>query len=96
MSTEEFIELCEDKIREYINDSQTEYQVYILWKDHWMVGATLDAIESADSQRAIFGTTYNDAYYDITLNTMENKIYMKVYTITDNETYSTITSGGTK
>ena len=99
MSVDDFIELCKDKIETYI-DSSEEYDIYTIWKDYWTLGNNTtyyssteqryisDSAPSYDNQRAIFGNTLNSSYFDCTYNGAENKLYMKVYTITDTETYT--------
>ena len=88
MSSENFLELCEEKIRAYLNvPTGTEYDVFVIWKDYWTIGATMDAVQSTDNQRGIFGTTYNAKYFDCTFNGDENKLYMKVYDVADTKTY---------
>lgn len=87
MSAEDFIELCKTKIETYIASSE-EYDIYTIWKDYWTVGNAGDSTLSVDNQRAIFGNTLNDSYFDCTYNGVENKLYMNVYTITDTETYT--------
>ena len=87
MSSEDFIELCKDKIELYL-DSQAEYDIYTIWKDYWMVGSSLDATTSVENQRAIFGTTLNAKYFDCTYDGNASKLYMKVYDIDDTEEYT--------
>lgn len=87
MTVNEFISLCKTKIGLYLN-SQTEYSIYTIWKDYWTVGQTGDSVSSIDNQRAIFGNTLNDKYFDCTYNALEDKLYMKVYDIDDTEEYT--------
>lgn len=87
MTVNEFISLCKTKIGLYLNN-QTEYSIYTIWKDYWTVGQTGDSVSSVDNQRAIFGNTLNDKYFDCTYNALEDKLYMKVYDIDDTEEYT--------
>ena len=87
MTVNEFISLCKTKIGLYLNN-QTEYSIYTIWKDYWTVGQTGDSVSSIDNQRAIFGNTLNDKYFDCTYNALEDKLYMKVYDIDDTEEYT--------
>lgn len=92
MSVDDFIDLCKAKIHLYLDDEYSydseEYDTYIIWKDYWTIGATQDNTKSLDNQRAIFGvTTETPIYFDISYNGDEEKLYMKVFTNTDTETY---------
>jgi hypothetical protein len=91
MSIQDFIDLCKEKIQGYI-DTEDTYDIFVIWKDYWTIGSNQDGAKSLDNQRAIFATTLDDsAYFDFTLNGIENKLYMKVFTNTDNETYTITT-----
>lgn len=87
MSVNDFVSLCKDKIELYL-DSQEDYDIYTIWKDYWTVGQPTDSVNSLNNQRAIFGTTLNDKYFDFTYNGEEEKLYLKVYDIDDTETYT--------
>lgn len=95
MSSEEFLELCEEKIAAYLNVPEgTKYEIYLIWKDYWTVGSNMDAVHSTENQRAIFGTTYNSKLFDCTFNGNEavagtsiGKLYMNVLAVDDTETY---------
>lgn len=88
MSSEDFLQLCEEKIAAYLNvPVGTEYEIYTIWKDYWTEGATMDAVPSENNQKGIFGTTYNTKTFTCTYNGIANKLYMDVSDVEDSEVY---------
>lgn len=88
MTVEEFITLCKNKIKLYI-DSNDEYDVFTIWKDFWTFGDSQDSIKYTENQRAIFSTTLsNSDYYDCLYDGDDNKLTIKIYSLDDTETYT--------
>ena len=90
MSVDDFITLCKNKIKLYLDDDNVD--IFTLWKDYWTIGATQDSSKVLDVQRGIFGVTILQAttYFDMTYVESEEKLYMSVYTVTDTEEYSVV------
>ena len=92
MSQDDFLELCETKIRAYLNQpASVEYDVFAVWKSYWTVGIVQDNMEDENNKRAVFSTSLadaNNAYFDCTLNVEANKLYMKVYLFEETEEYT--------
>lgn len=78
MPVEDFITLCKSEIAKLIN-SNDDYDIYVVWKDYWTIGSNQDGTKSLSNQRAIFGTTINNSYYDVTYNGDEEKLYINTH-----------------
>lgn len=93
MPVENFITLCKSEIAKLISSSE-EYDIYVVWKDYWTIGSNQDGTKDLNNQRAIFGTTINDNYYDITYSGNENKLYIDTHSKTASTTVDLNTSQG--
>lgn len=85
MPVEDFITLCKNEIDKLIT-SEEDYDIFVVWKDFWTIGENQHYSKDLEHQRAIFGTTANNNFYDCTLNGDENKLYINIHTKTSSRT----------
>lgn len=87
MTRDEFIALCKEKIKLYIN-SNLEYDIYTVWCDYWTVGDMSDSYQSLENHRGIFGETLNNKLYDMTYSASAGKLHLNEYAIDASTDYT--------
>lgn len=75
MGSQEFIEICKEEVREYVeshfdkSDRMIDFDVYVVW-----------SCKTLQNNKALLSTTISDGmYYELTFNGDKQELYLDAY-----------------